>query len=68
MEGGDPLLDEKCHNCELFPICNGGCPYKRLENVFANEKYDTCHIAKGRIKEFLKLYYEYKKKTVAINT
>ncbi len=26
----DPLSDDNCENCSCFPICEGGCPYKRI--------------------------------------
>ena len=25
-------LNERCFKCKYLPICNGGCPYKRIEN------------------------------------
>ncbi len=26
----DPFLDEECRECEMLPICMGGCPYVRV--------------------------------------
>lgn len=39
----DPLSDDNCENCSCFPICEGGCPYKRIYQkmgwkVFAKQK------------------------------
>jgi len=29
----DPTLDTKCIDCSYLPVCMGGCPFKRLEDV-----------------------------------
>lgn len=29
----DPTLDNRCIECKYLPICMGGCPSRRLENV-----------------------------------
>lgn len=36
-----PIIDQKCLNCKLFPLCNGGCLYEKMQNknyCFASEK------------------------------
>ena len=34
--------DQKCQNCKLFPVCDGGCGYLRHKNVFEGKKYNLC--------------------------
>ena len=43
----DPTTDNECSQCNLLPICMGGCPYmKRIEN-------DKCSIYKFALEGFL---------------
>ncbi len=43
-------------NVLIFPICFGGCPHKRIENIFKDKHYDTCTYLKGSLKEFIKIH------------
>jgi radical SAM additional 4Fe4S-binding domain len=58
MCDSDPLNDEKCLSCSCFPICNGGCAFRRLKNKISEKKDDLCTIQKGYMDSFIKLYYE----------
>ncbi|MEO0128578.1 MAG: radical SAM protein [candidate division WOR-3 bacterium] len=52
----DPFNIKECQECKIFPLCGGGCAYKRL-----NSKGNLCVSWKYNIEEFLKLYYLSKK-------
>ena len=56
----DPFEDSKCKDCPYLPICEGGCPYTRINNEYFGGNKDTCHMAKNNLKELLELYYIYK--------
>jgi len=49
----DPYESNKCTECKFLPICNGGCPHKRIENVIKNENYESCTFYKKYLKDFL---------------
>lgn len=36
--------DEKCQECALLPICDGGCPDKRIDNAFRGGTNNLCNI------------------------
>jgi uncharacterized protein len=57
LKAADKMDDYECNNCFMFPICNGGCPYLRIENIYNNAEYDYCHIAKKDLKRFLEIHY-----------
>lgn len=59
----DPLFDEKCKTCSYFPICNGGCVLRRINN-HGNEDGSLCTIQKEQMQKFIKLYHE---KTCKVN-
>ena len=49
----DPFEFEECRECNVFPICKGGCPYRGLrENRTAH-----CQNWKYNLIEMLKLFY-----------
>ena len=60
--GGDPLENKRCSDCSYLPICNGGCPFQRIENEFCNKNNNTCTHLKGYLPEFLKIHLALKKK------
>lgn len=35
----DPTLDNTCAKCSYLPVCAGGCPYDRLNNLIDKEEY-----------------------------
>ncbi|MCX7996024.1 MAG: SPASM domain-containing protein [candidate division WOR-3 bacterium] len=53
----DPFDLNECSECKVFPLCGGGCAYKRL-----NSQGDLCVSWKYNIEELLKLFYLSKKK------
>jgi len=56
--GIDHYHDPECRDCSYLPICNGGCPLRRLENIYQGKSNDCCTSFKGRLEEFLELQYE----------
>lgn len=46
-------LPDECKKCNLLPLCQGSCPYQRIEN---NNKV-ICHYRALSIKEKLKMSY-----------
>lgn len=35
--------DEKCRDCNLFPVCSGGCGQQRYRNLYENGRFNVCH-------------------------
>lgn len=58
--GADYLNDGKCLDCFFFPVCNGGCPEKRLLNHFEGTDFDVCAIQKDNLENILDDYYAIK--------
>ncbi|MFQ6088564.1 MAG: SPASM domain-containing protein, partial [Candidatus Methanofastidiosia archaeon] len=51
----DPFEFEKCKNCDVLPICLGGCPYRALYvKPFPHPKCDSW---KYNLKDMLELIY-----------
>ena len=46
----DPTTSNPCKNCNVLPVCMGGCPYKRL-----NEDTDKCGIHKFVLEKYLRI-------------
>jgi uncharacterized protein len=63
----DYLTDETCNNCFFFPICNGGCPEKRIRNKHSNAQFDMCILQKDDMENMLDIHYEVKQKINSIN-
>jgi len=61
LYGADPLEDPICSKCKYLPICNGGCPIQRLENVYENKNNCCCTFYKGHMEEYLKIHLNLKK-------
>lgn len=61
LYGADPLEDPVCSKCNYLPICCGGCPIQRIENVFDHKKNNTCTYYKGKLEDFLKIHMSLKK-------
>lgn len=51
----DPFNDEECCNCEIFPLCGGGCPIDR-ERASKEKKPNNCSVIKERIKQIIADY------------
>lgn len=56
MFGADPLEDPICSKCSYLPMCHGGCPMQRIENVFEGKKNCTCTFYKCHIADFMKVH------------
>ncbi|MDE6870669.1 MAG: SPASM domain-containing protein [Bacteroidales bacterium] len=56
--GIDHYNDPICRKCSYLPICRGGCPIRRFENVYAGKHNDCCTPFKGRIQDYVELYSE----------
>lgn len=44
-----PYADEKCKECKLFPVCDGGCGWERYQNTFNHKNYNLCSILTDRV-------------------
>ncbi|OFX46953.1 MAG: hypothetical protein A2046_12780 [Bacteroidetes bacterium GWA2_30_7] len=56
--GTDKFSDEKCKNCFLFPVCDGGCGTYRLEHKLFGKEYNVCPINPEDTKILLEMFYE----------
>lgn len=60
----DPLSNLECENCFCFPICEGGCPYKR---IYQNDSLQSfCDAKREGIVDKLKRYIDNKYKNTEI--
>lgn len=50
--------DDACKQCMLLPICNGGCPIRRLNNKKKNLNENLCTARKDFLQQFLETHYE----------
>ena len=55
----DPFDDEECINCNVFPICGGGCPIGRIK-VKQGQLESCCSRHKDTLKDLLPILYKYK--------
>jgi len=55
----DPLEKEECQNCEILPMCLGGCPFAGLHQMSEAErdKKGRCERWKYNLKLILEQYY-----------
>ena len=60
--GIDHYNDPQCRKCSYLPICRGGCPIRRYENVYEGKNNDCCTPFKGRMKDYIALYQDIKTK------
>lgn len=42
------FADEKCRDCHLFPVCNGGCGWYRVKNLMQGTQFPLCNIGRDR--------------------
>lgn len=49
----DPTMDEECKNCSILPICMGGCPRRRIDNLV-----DRCSPYKYNLESCLQELFE----------
>lgn len=50
----DEFEDPKCKECNVFPICRGGC---KIESIIYDKRVKTCEIF-SRHSELVKMYYD----------
>ena len=50
----DPTRNDPCRNCEVLPLCFGGCPHRHLDG--APEEF-TCYEIRYNVKEMVLLEY-----------
>lgn len=59
---GHAFDDPKCRDCKLLPICDGGCPMKRVENKYHGTDNELCSIYRDNdyagLEDLLWAYYE----------
>lgn len=58
--GADFLEDRKCLGCFFFPVCDGGCPEKRILNEYSGTNFELCCIQKDYVEEILDNHYKQK--------
>ncbi len=57
--GGPNMMDDnKCTNCKLFPICDGGCTWNRHKNLFDGASMLLCSSRISNPEKAFELYYE----------
>ena len=54
----DKYDDPKCKECFLFPICDGGCPGHRYNNVHCGHHHEVCPYELQNIDKILEMIYE----------
>lgn len=59
--GNDPFSDSECMNCNILPICGGGCPIDRIK-LKKGEIKSCCSPYKETLADSLPLIYEHSKK------
>lgn len=52
--------DTQCMSCEIFPICDGGCQFKRVQNYKNKRTYNLCNVRKDNLDKFLEMHYTMK--------
>ena len=57
----NPFYDTECCNCNVFPICGGGCPLDRIKNRRKKEK-SNCSFYKTQLSKLLPYLYNINKK------
>lgn len=56
--GSDKFTDDKCKDCKIFPICDGGCNRFRTDHQLLNYDYDVCQIDSSGLEKYLEIIYE----------
>lgn len=57
LVGPNMFEDPACQTCNLFPVCDGGCQWLRLKNVYEGGNHDLCTNRKGNLNHFLEKHY-----------
>ena len=53
-----PFDSDECKNCNVFPICGGGCPVDRL-NLKNKKKVNYCSHYKNNLADLLPYFYKH---------
>lgn len=53
----NPIIEEKCSNCNLLPVCMGGCPH----NDIVLKTDNICDLIKYNVKDIMIKYYNLSK-------
>lgn len=59
--GSDKFSDNKCLSCKLFPVCEGGCNRRRIDNRESNTGYNLCPFDETGLCDRLYEYYKSRK-------
>lgn len=59
--GSDKYSDSRCLGCKLFPICEGGCNRRRIDNRETGTDYSLCPFDEKGLCDRLYEYYKSKK-------
>ena len=54
----DPLLFQKCRDCNMLPICMGGCPDLSVKSL---DKTPVCDTVKFNLESVIEFYYNHLK-------
>lgn len=64
---GDCFNSQTCLQCSLLPICSGGCPHNRLQNMYNNAQIEICPLQHDNnlqgLHEILEKHYLMKMRT-----
>lgn len=63
----DPFSEKKCINCNVFPICRGGCPANWIIPSSFLAPEDRCTHWKYTLPQLMRLKYRYMKDRVPLN-
>lgn len=44
IDNGHLFSSAECRRCGLLPVCSGGCPNKRYENLYCGANHDICTV------------------------
>ena len=56
--GSDKFTDNKCKECKIFPICDGGCNRFRTDYHLMGNDYDICQLDEQGMQKYLEIIYE----------
>lgn len=61
MFASDKFEDQKCLDCKIFPICDGGCNRFRIEHQYKGIPFDVCPIDDSGLVGYLDTIYNHQK-------
>ncbi len=51
--GANHLESNRCRDCFSLPVCNGGCPHKRIENEFNGKNFNMCTYQENNLEKII---------------